>query len=79
MKPYSAQTGRSTFSVTLSILYRFTFPSILIVYMTLGYSVVALFVIVTYIERGGLYCGGSKSVIDAVQNPTAFCTATGES
>ena len=37
----------------------------------------AIFVVVTYIDRGELYCG-EIGVNDAFQNPTSFCTASGE-
>lgn len=57
----------------------FTFPAVLMVYMTVSLSVLAVFIVLGFSARDELYCGGSRetSVLDTISTPTPFCTING--
>lgn len=56
----------------------FSFPAVLIVYMTISFSIFTIFALMTYVARDKLYCETPEtSVSSAVNNPTPFCTING--
>ena len=55
--------------------YRFTFPSVFIVYGTLTVGVFELFVLIGYMDRK-LFCN-SRDLIESLDNPTVFCSIQG--
>ncbi|XP_019850181.1 PREDICTED: uncharacterized protein LOC109580977 [Amphimedon queenslandica] len=53
-----------------------TFPSIFLVYMTVGLCILSVFVFVSVMDFKGLYCS-SEDLIEAFNNPTTYCKVTG--
>lgn len=58
-------------------LCRLRFPQIIVLYSTITAVVGQLFILVAYAGGDKVFCGG-RSYIDAIQQPTKFCIATGE-
>ena len=57
-------------------LYRFTFPSVFIVYSPLPVAVFELLLLIGYFDRKKLFCT-SIDLEESVANPTTFCTLQG--
>ena len=59
-----------------SLICRFKFPSVFIVYQTIPLLVLGIFLLIGYMDRDGLFCS-SPNTLESLDNPSIFCTITG--
>uniref|UniRef100_A0A1X7UE38 Uncharacterized protein n=1 Tax=Amphimedon queenslandica TaxID=400682 RepID=A0A1X7UE38_AMPQE len=56
--------------------YRLAYPSILVLFQVIDVTVLVIVLIITAIDRYGLYCS-SVSLLETLKNPTPFCKFSG--
>ena len=63
-------------SFSFHVPFRFSYPSILIVYQTITFGVFEVFVLVGFMARDTLYCS-SQDLEESTNDPTTYCEFMG--
>ena len=58
------------------LLYRYKFPSVLVVYQNITVCIYSIFVLIGYTAKEDLFCS-SIDLTETFDDPTPFCTITG--
>ncbi len=73
---YASPEAPDVVSLFLLPLYRFSFPSVFIVYQTLTLGLFELFVLIGFTDREQLYCS-ARDLQESVKDASPYCEAIG--
>ena len=59
-------------------IFRLSFPSVFVVYQTIPFMVIAILVLVGYIDKAALFCREPElGLVANIYNPSPFCLISG--